>query len=71
MVAPKLVVISVHTLQKPPDKRVEREVIFFACYDVFYVIIHTLENKHGGWTRSAEGQVAMNFVKKDLYFKTI
>ena len=44
MAAPNLVVRSAHALEKPPDKRVAREMIFFASYDVFYVIIHALEN---------------------------
>ena len=50
MAAPKLVVRFAHALKKPKDKRVEREVISFASYDIFYVIIHALVNNMAdGW----------------------
>ena len=44
MAAPKLVVRSAHALEKPPDKKSCKGANFFASYDVFYVIIHALEN---------------------------
>ena len=53
MAAPIRVVRFAHALGKPPDKRVEREVIFRELW-------HFL--RHGVWKRSADGQVAMKFV---------
>ena len=67
MTAPKLV-SSAHALEKPPDKRVEREVfLFFASF-----LRHNKRSikQHGGRTRRAEVQVTMNFIRKTMYFKT-
>ena len=55
-----------HALEKPPDKRVAREIIFSQA-----MTFSTSSKQHGGRTRSAERKVAMNFNPKYLYFNTI
>ena len=70
MAAPKLAVRSAHALEKPSDKRVAREMIFSRA--LMFLRHNTRASKqHGGWSRSAESKVAMNFNQKYLYFNTI